>query len=163
MSLVLLFGAALVGLLTGTGPYVDTKGMAGCSNLTYMLSKGFCMTLILIIAATLFCLVRGIRIADVCQPSRLALASISVVVSILSVWLTLYLVKRYGPGYVVPVYVVMASLLCFLLDTLLPKTSDNRMVLRLRDVGCLFGIGLLLYLLYQGRPNHFENPNAKLL
>ena len=82
MMLVLLFGAALVGLLTGSGPYVDAKGMAGCSNITYMLSKGVCMTLILLLGASLFCAVRGIRLSDVCKPARLGIASLSVVISI---------------------------------------------------------------------------------
>ena len=163
MLVALLFGAILVGLLTGTGPYVDAKGMFGCSNVTYMLSKGVCMMIILLVITGLFCWVRGIHVSDICQPTRLGLASLSVVLSIISVWLTLYLVKRYGPGYVVPVYVVMASLLCFLLDTLVPGRSENKMTIRARDIGCLGGIGLLLYLLYQGRPEHVEDPNAKLL
>lgn len=161
MLISLLLGAILIGLLTGSGPYVDAKGMVGCSNVTYMLSKGISMMLILVIVTSVFCVARGIRLSDICKPTRLGLASISVVISITSVWLTLYLVKRYGPGYVVPVYVVVASLLCFLLDTLLPKKT-NRMTIRPRDMGCLVGIGLLLYLLYQGRPNHIEDPTAKL-
>ena len=55
MLIALLLGAVLIGLLTGSGPYVDAKGMVGCSNVTYMLSKGISMMLILVIVTSVFC------------------------------------------------------------------------------------------------------------
>ena len=54
MLIALLLGAVLIGLLTGSGPYVDAKGMVGCSNVTYMLSKGISMMLILVIDILVF-------------------------------------------------------------------------------------------------------------
>lgn len=153
---ILLAGAVLVGLLTAAGPYVDSKGMRGCSNIVYMMTKGICMTAVLLIGASSYCAVRGIRLADIAQPSRLGLATLSVFISIGSVWSLLYLIKRYGPGMVVPVYVVTAALLCFLVDA-----HTKGVPPRPRDLACLAGTGVLLYLLYEGR-SYAEDTDAQL-
>ena len=153
MLFILLGGAVLVGLLTATGPYIDSKGMEGCSNI-YMLSKGICMTAVLFIGASFYCTVRGINLSDVTQPSRLG-AYPECLLSSFCLDLAPP-VKRYGPGR-------LCRCTWWSRPPLFPRGRQvARAPLRLRDLVCLAGTGVLLYLLYEGRPQADTDPDARL-